>query len=207
MKTTVERLIGAARQRDPWLGRWLPLICAHAAGTPVLELGCGWGDDTAVLTAAGLAVTAVDLSDALLAQARQRVPGATFLQQDLCDPWPLDHAGVILASLSLHYFDWVQTQALIRRAAGVLGPDGLLVCRLNSSRDVCYGALGRLAGHRRIEPGLYHVHGSPKRFVSAADVDRLFAGWRVLHRRHRVSLRFGLPKALWELVLQPPPGL
>lgn len=207
MKATVHRVIGVARRRDPWLQPWLPQIIAHAAGKPVLELGCGWGDDTAVLTAAGLAVTGLDLSPDLLAQARRRVPQATFVQQDLCDGWPLDQAGVILASLSLHYFGWAQTRALIDRAAGVLGPEGLLVCRLNSSRDVCYGALGRWGGHRRIEPGLYRVHGSPKRFVSAADLDALFAGWRVLHRRHRVSLRFGLPKALWELVLQPPKAL
>jgi [ribosomal protein S5]-alanine N-acetyltransferase len=30
-------------QPDPWLNRWVPLIRQHAAGSPVLEIGCGCG--------------------------------------------------------------------------------------------------------------------------------------------------------------------
>ena len=35
---------------DDWLDPWLPELAARAAGLPVLEIGCGSGDDTATLT-------------------------------------------------------------------------------------------------------------------------------------------------------------
>src|SRR5882672_4104809 len=50
--------------RDNWLDRWLPVAVARAGGAPVLEVGCGHGDDTAALAAAGLRVVAFDLSAA-----------------------------------------------------------------------------------------------------------------------------------------------
>ena len=34
---------------DPWLKRWRPLIRERAGAGPVLEIGCGHGDDTATL--------------------------------------------------------------------------------------------------------------------------------------------------------------
>ena len=44
---------------DPWLVRWLPLVRERAGGTPVLELGCGRGQDTLSLVEAGLSVVAL----------------------------------------------------------------------------------------------------------------------------------------------------
>src|SRR5690606_11956040 len=55
----------------------------HTGDRCVLELGCGEGRDTAVLHAAGLGVVAIDRSLAALAEAREAVPGATFIESDL----------------------------------------------------------------------------------------------------------------------------
>lgn len=41
---------------DPWLERWLPLLAGRCTGAPILELGCGSGQDSAVLAAAGYPV-------------------------------------------------------------------------------------------------------------------------------------------------------
>lgn len=38
---------------DPWLERWLPLVAEHSRQKPILELGCGQGDDTITLANAG----------------------------------------------------------------------------------------------------------------------------------------------------------
>ena len=46
---------------DAWLDRWLPLIAERAAGSPVLELGCGPGEDTATLLAANIDVIAKEI--------------------------------------------------------------------------------------------------------------------------------------------------
>jgi cyclopropane fatty-acyl-phospholipid synthase-like methyltransferase len=63
-------------------GGWL--TASLPAGSRVLDVGCGTGVPTArQLATAGLRVTGVDLSAAMLALARQNVPDAEFLQEDL----------------------------------------------------------------------------------------------------------------------------
>jgi SAM-dependent methyltransferase len=187
------------RNSDPWLDRWLPLIGERAVGLPILELGCGGGRDSEVLAAVGHRVIGVDLSNAAIAAARERVPSADFHCQDIRAPWPVERAGVVLASLSLHYFPWDETVALVERIRQTLLPHGLLLCRLNSTNDHHHGA----SGHPAIGANYYLVDGRPKRFFDRAAVDRLFAaGWRVLSQEEGVIARYDHPKSVWETVLE-----
>jgi len=186
---------------DPWLQRWLPLVAERSAGAPVLELGCGKGEDTAALSAAGLEVIAVDLSESSLAAARLRAPAARFLCQDIRAPFPVgpERIGVIVASLSLHYFSWTDTVLLIERIHSTLRPAGILLCRLNSTKDHHFGA----SGHPAIEENYYNVKGRPKRFFDEAAVRRLFAsGWNTLSCEEAPSQRYGKPKVAWEVILE-----
>jgi SAM-dependent methyltransferase len=184
---------------DRWLERWLPLIGERAAGLPILELGCGGGRDSEVLATAGHRVIGVDLSSAAIAKARRRVPAAAFHCQSIQAPWPVERAGVVLASLSLHYFPWGETVGLVERIRLTLDPKGLLLCRLNSTNDHHHGA----SAHPAIAENFYLVHGEPKRFFDGAAVDRLFAeGWRVLHKKEGVIARYDHPKSVWEVVLE-----
>lgn len=184
---------------DPWLRRWLPLIAERAADQPILELGCGGGRDTATLADAGQTVVGIDLSAESIARATSRVPSARFHCQDLRQAFPPPAGlGVVLASLSLHYFDWTETTGIVERIRQHLRPGGVLLCRLNSTRDVHHGA--------RPEPpegdNFYLVDGVPKRFFDRRSVDRLFAtGWRRLSAEELVVERYARSKALWELVL------
>jgi SAM-dependent methyltransferase len=184
---------------DPWLGRWLPLIAERAGADPVLELGCGAGRDTATLIDAGLSVVALDISPALVAEARLRCPGAELHCQDLIAPFPVRRAGAIVASLSLHYFGWDETAALAARIRDTLRPGGVLVCRLNSTKDHHYGA----SGHTRIKDDFYLVEGEPKRFFDERAVRRLFGkGWTILSLGEFTVDRYEHPKVLWEVVLE-----
>ena len=67
---------------DPWLERWLPLVKQRAGAAPVLEIGCGAGDDTVTLLGAGLRVVGFDLSPEAVAAARERAPEARLSVQD-----------------------------------------------------------------------------------------------------------------------------
>lgn len=166
----------------------------------MLEIGCGHGDDTAVLAGAGLKVTAFDLSRAAVAVAKVRVPSAMIECRDIRGPFPVapGQAGLVVASLSLHYFGWEETVAIVQRVREVLRPGGLLLCRLNSTEDHHFGA----KGHPEIEPNFFRVDGEPKRFFDEADLNRLFAsGWRHLALEHFVTRKYLKPKALWEVVL------
>ena len=105
--------------------------------------------------------------------------------------------GVVVASLSLHYFAWAETLVLFDRVRRTLAPGGLLVCRLNSTEDIHFGA----AGHPEIERHFYLVDGAPKRFFDRAAIDTLFAsGWQVLSVQHMHTGKYIQQKALWEVV-------
>ena len=186
---------------DPWLDRWLPLIRERSAGHPVLELGCGTGRDTATLVRAGHRVVALDLSLAAIALAKLRAPNAKFHRQDLRRPFPIGEGGteVVIASLSLHYFPWPETVGLVERIRRSLRPNGLLLCRLNSTKDRNFGAVG----HERIAENFYRVRAAPKRFFDLESIRNLFAaGWNTLSVQESVIDRYLQAKTAWEIVLE-----
>lgn len=186
---------------DPWLDRWLPLILERAGQAPVLEVGCGQGDDTMTLTRSGLEVNAFDLSPANVVLAAARAPTARVEQRDVRDPLPAraEPFGVVIASLSLHYFPWSQTTSIVDRIREGLKPGGLLLCRLNSTADRHFGA----GSGTPIEDNLYLVNGQPKRFFDLRAVECLFSsGWRRLSLAPMTTRKYLRPKALWEIVLE-----
>ncbi len=186
---------------DPWLQNWLQLLHDRAGAAPILELGCGIGKDTAILIEAGFRVVAVDLSPRAVERARDAAPQAEFHIRDLRAPFPVTagEVGVIIASLSLHYFAWVETLALVERIRTTLRPWGALLCRLNSTNDHNYGAIG----YPRIEDNYYLVQGEAKRFFDQTSIDAVFAtGWRRLSVAERVIERYSQPKVVWEVIVE-----
>jgi uncharacterized protein len=64
--------------------RWLlDRVAAHAAGQPVVEVGSGPGHVTAYLANGGAEAVGIDLSPAMVAEARRRFPGLGFEVGDL----------------------------------------------------------------------------------------------------------------------------
>jgi SAM-dependent methyltransferase len=184
---------------DPWLQRWLTTIRERAGASVVLELGCGDGGDTATLIGAGLHVVAVDRSADAVERARIAVPDAEFHVCDLRSPFPVHSAQVIVASLSLHYFDWAETRTIIQRIRATLGPSGLFIGRFNSTNDHNFGA----SGYPRIDENYYRVRGRTKRFFDRASIDALFgAGWRILGIEELTIHRYDKPKVVWEVVAE-----
>jgi len=181
--------------------RWLPPMAQRSDGQPILELGCATGRDTATLCRAGHRVIAVDLSRPSLLAAKARVPAATFHCQNILDPFPIGEGGadIVVASLSLHYFPWDETLALVERVRRTLTPRGLLLCRLNSTNDRNFGA----ADHERIDDNYYRVNGQAKRFFDRRAVGDLFAaGWKPLAVEESAIDRYLLEKSVWEAVVE-----
>ncbi len=88
---------------------------------------------------------------------------------------------------------------LVNRVRTALRPEGVLLCRLNSTNDHHFGAVG----HPEIERNFYLVDGAPKRFFDRDSVDRLFAhGWHPISVEEKVIDRYDHPKSVWEAVLE-----
>lgn len=189
-------------ETDLWLARWIPLIKAQAPVPAVLELGSGPGGDSAYLVEQGIAnLTCTDVSPKALARCARAAPGALMVCHDLREPLPFAERSfnVVIASLSLHYFAWHKTETILRDIAGCLAPGGILLCRLNSTRDVHYGAVG----HEQVGRNYYLVNGFPKRFFDRESVDLLFGqGWERISTEELSIDRYDKPKIVWEVILR-----
>jgi SAM-dependent methyltransferase len=192
-------------QADRWMQRWLPAMREAAGGTPLLELGCDDGGDTAWLLAQGFAVVATDIAPDALARCARNAPAAQLLQHDLRTPLPFADGrfGVVVASLCLHYFDWRTTKDIANGLHRVLRPGGLLLCRVNSTRDVLHGA----GQGERLERNYYRLdarYASFKRFFDEDELRALFAApaWHTLSCEERSIHRYAEPKVAWEVVLR-----
>ena len=95
----------------------------------VLDLGCGTGRHTEWLVAGGARVTAVDFSEAMLEQARRKVPAADvrFIVHDRHEPLPLDDASfdAVVSGLVLEHLR--DLDAFFAEAHRVLRPQGRAV--------------------------------------------------------------------------------
>lgn len=192
------RLDEGSDSEDAWLERWREIPEAHR-GSPVLDLGCGAGHETQALTRWGYRVVAADFSKGALELTRRRAPRAETRNLDLTRrlPFPDAHFGVVVASLSLHYFPWRRTEQILEEIRRCLLPGGHLLARLNSTRDAQYAT----ADKEEIGPHFYLVRGHPKRLFDRDDVDALFSpGWRLEHADEQTTNRYGNDKTLWEVV-------
>ncbi|MFC7514831.1 class I SAM-dependent methyltransferase [Herbaspirillum sp. GCM10030257] len=189
-------------QTDLWLERWIPFIRAQAPVPAVLELGSGPGGDSAYLVEQGItSLICTDVSPKALARCARAAPGALTVCHDLREPLPFAERSfnVVIASLCLHYFAWDKTGTILRDIARCLTSGGILLCRLNSTRDVHYGAVG----HEQVGQNYYLVDGFPKRFFDRESVDLLFAhGWERISTEELSIARYEKPKIVWEVILR-----
>lgn len=100
----------------------------------VLEAGCGTGKNTGWLAAKAERVTAVDLSENMLAVARQKLvsENVSFHRQDLHQPWPFadNHFDLVSFNLVLEHFE--DLSFAFSESARVLSPGGwLYICELH----------------------------------------------------------------------------
>lgn len=108
------------------------------AGSEVVELGCGTGKNTAWLAREARHVHALDVSRAMLARARRQVvaPNVTFIQHDVCVPWPVATQGidVVVGNLVLEHIG--DLSPIYANAAHALRAGGqLFLCELHPFRQ------------------------------------------------------------------------
>lgn len=174
----------------------------------VLDLGCGAGDLCSLLRHSGLQVVGLDLAGSALRIARERFPHLKFVQADLANGFPFRSGtfDAVVACLSIHYFHWSTTVALIREIRRMLRGGGLFFLRVNSTTDHAHGA----GQGRQIETDLYECEGRLKRFFHEADCRLLLQDFTIELLEHRriphldcVEGRWAIrQKAVWDGLAQ-----
>ena len=143
LKTIVAQ--GYDRIADEYFGRFgqssvrdaklAGLLKKLPAGAMVLDLGCGAGKPVArELVSHGFQVTGVDASLGQIVRARQNVPEANFVHADMTSvQLPAQSFDAISAFYSITHVPRNEHEALIRRIAAWLRPNGLFVASFGSS--------------------------------------------------------------------------
>ncbi len=129
-KETFDRLGSAATDEDELIRvarRGLPAFQMVLAGSRVLDLGCGVGHDSRKLKLSNLDVQGLDISEAMLAEAKRQVEGVPFLQGDFrALPFADESFDGVWANGSLFYVtpdDLLKTLAEVHR---ILKPAGVI---------------------------------------------------------------------------------
>ncbi len=121
---------------EAWL---LERVAALAGAEPVIEVGCGPGHTTAFLAAAGADASGLDLSPAMVAEARRRFPHLTYEVGNLTQlmrPATSSGWGAVLAWYSLIHLAASELPAAIAALARPLQPGGHLVLGLHAGDRV-----------------------------------------------------------------------
>jgi SAM-dependent methyltransferase len=182
-----------------WLESYEQLL-GSSGELPIMDLGCGCGEDTAYLRQRGFDTVSCDYSEEALRRLSALAHGAKTACLDMLDglPFPASAFNVVVANLSLHYFSWHDTERIVADIRRVLADDGYLLCRVNSVADTENGA----GQGTRIEQNYYNVGGKPKRFFDKGQLGKLFRGWGLLVCDERRMIRSGKVKVFWEVVVR-----
>lgn len=187
---------------DDWLDRFSDLLAA--CETPIIDLGCGSGNDTKYLLEKGKTVIACDQSVWAVEHLRENFPAVHAVKAfDMRDglPFSVGFTDIVIADLSLHYFSEEETKGILREIKRVLKRDGVLLLRVNSVNDVNHGA----GQGEEIEPHFYRTEdGRYKRFFDKLDIEKIFSQWQMLYAAEEELLRYALPKQLWVCALRTP---
>lgn len=156
---------------DDWLEEFETVLAK--CKTKILDLGCGTGNDTLFLTRKGFEVFACDYSQVAIDNIKKHFEGVETKLVDIAQPLPFadDSFDIVIADLSLHYFDTETTKSVMREIKRILTANGSLLARVNSTEDTNFGAgKGEL-----IEENYYFVNGYNKRFFTIEDAEKFFS--------------------------------
>ena len=179
---------------DDWLDRFSELI--SACDTPVIDLGCGSGNDTKYLIERGKSVIACDHASDKVTRLRKAIPKAEVICMDMREEFPFhsSSAQIVIADLSLHFFDEATTFRILEEIKRVLKSDGVLLFRLNAIPDYHIDRAGEI----ELEPHFYQTErGSFRRFFDREDIRRFFKEWKLLYLEEETMYRYNNPKYLW----------
>ena len=180
---------------DGWLDRFEDIILKSEE--PILDLGCGGGNDTLYLISKGKQVIACDQSETAINNIKKNFPEVSEARRfNMLDGFPFEDGSfeVVIADLCLHYFTEKETDGILHEIQRVLKPQGHLIFRVNSVNDKNHGA----GNGTEIEHHVFETEaGTLKRFFDEDDIRMIFRDFEIEYANEETMSRYKLEKKLF----------
>lgn len=185
---------------DDWLEKFDDIIMGTQK--PILDLGCGGGNDTLYLISKGKQVISCDQSPSAINNIRKNFPEVYDAKCfNMLDGLPFEDEAfdVVIADLCLHYFLKTDTEKILNDIRRILTPGGQLILRVNSINDVLHGA----GQGPEIEHHVFEMEGKTiKRFFNEEDIRSFFKDFTIEYLREEIMTRYKLEKRLYRVCVK-----
>lgn len=184
---------------DLWLDKFKLILEKHK-NDKVLDIGCGTGSDTLYLSERRYNVITCDYSQEALSIVKENIKGTESVQLDISKRLPFhdNNVGLIIADLSLHYFNEETTFSIMDELKRIMKNNGHLIIRVNSINDINYGA----GCGEEIERHFYFSKDGYKRFFDEDDIRYFFKVLKIEYLKEVHMDRYGHIKKTFEIVLK-----
>lgn len=121
---------------DLWLDEYKNILQENK-DNEILDLGCGIGADTLYLLERGYNVLSCDFSVEALKSIENNIPNSKILYLDMMKKFSIADKkySLIIADLSLHYFNNETTIHIMKEIKRILKDGGVLLARVASVND------------------------------------------------------------------------
>ena len=186
-------------QYDLWLDKYKE-IRDNSKNQTIIDLGCGSGGDTLYLKERGYSVLSCDNSHEALAIVKNHIPNSETKNLNIAEKLPFEDESIqlIIADLSLHYFDDETTKKIIKDLKRVLKEKSYLIFRVNSINDLNYGA----GEGEEIEKHFYLGKTGYKRFFDEEDIRSYFIEWDIEYLNEDIIRKYGNDKRAFEVLVR-----
>ena len=139
--------------RTGMLDSWMLDTLGNVEGKSAIDIGCGEGRFSRLLSHLGATVTGVDLTEALIARARAMSEGEAYTLGDAEDLQAIESDGFDLAVSYIVLVDLLDYRSAIEEAYRVLRPGGrFVVCNIHPMRSSLPGGWIRQADRKLFYP-------------------------------------------------------
>lgn len=183
---------------DNWFDKYIYLLNKN---DKIIELGCGRAYTSLYLLDNGFKdVTACDFSTEVISILNTEYKELNTSVFDMSESLPFkdNEINVIIADLSLHYFDTEKTKYIISEIYRVLKSGGYLIGRVNSTNDKYHIPVNA----KVLEKNFYYDGEIYKRFFIEEDFNELFKDFEIISLEEKHMDRYEKPKTLWEFCIK-----
>lgn len=183
---------------DGWLDKYLYLFDKDYK---ILELGAGRAYNSLFLIEEGYKNTIIsDFSKEVLEILKNENKNIKLLELDIRDKYPFKNNSIdiIIADLSLHYFNDEDMKKIISEIKRVLKQGGLLIGRVNSINDDFHKPEEKY----KINEKLFFDNIMYKRFFSKEDIVCMFNEFEIITNEEKNMERYEKPKVIIEFCIR-----